>query len=109
MQRANLSKTDLTGANLTKAELARADLQGAKLANARLEHAELARAELNGANLAGANLKGAHFYFTRIEGVDVSKTAGLVQRQLDDACGDAKTKLPAGLKAPASWPCAKDE
>jgi uncharacterized protein YjbI with pentapeptide repeats len=109
LQRANLSKADLTGANLGKAELARTDLKGAQLANARLERADLARAEFSGANLSGANVKHAHFFLTRIEGVDLSMTLGLVQRQLDDACGDAGTKLPAGLKAPASWPCPKDE
>jgi uncharacterized protein YjbI with pentapeptide repeats len=109
MQRANLTKADLTGANLSKAELARANLRGARLEGARLERAELARAELNEANLIGANLKGAHFFLTRIEGVDLSKTLGLVQRQLDDACGDASTKLPAGLKAPAAWPCPSDD
>jgi hypothetical protein len=28
--------------------------------------------------------------------------------QLDAACGDAKTLLPAGLTAPAGWPCSQD-
>jgi len=59
--------------------------------------------------LAGANMKDAHFFLTRLDGVDLSKTVGLSQRQLDDACGDAQTKLPPGLKKPARWPCAKDE
>ncbi|MEM7070038.1 MAG: pentapeptide repeat-containing protein, partial [Pseudomonadota bacterium] len=28
--------------------------------------------------------------------------------QLDIACGDADTKLPEGMTAPASWPCAEE-
>ena len=39
------------------------------------------------------------------KGLDLSKATGLQQMQIDLACGDAKTKLPAGLKAPATWPC----
>jgi len=41
--------------------------------------------------------------------VDLSATQGLVQAQLDSACGDKQTRLPAGLKPGASWPCAKEE
>jgi len=109
MQRANLAKAELSGANLSKAELARANLTGAKLVRAQLERAELARAELKGADLNGANVKGAHLFQTRIESVDLSLTLGLAQRQVDDACGNASTKLPAGLKAPAGWPCPREE
>ena len=32
-------------------------------------------------------------------------TERLVQWQVDMACGDDKTVLPAGLKKPAVWPC----
>lgn len=48
-------------------------------------------------------------YLTRIEGVNLSQTQGLVQVQLDTACGDARTVLPKGLKASAHWPCPKDD
>ena len=41
----------------------------------------------------------AFMFLTRIEGLDLSVAQGLEQRQIDLACGDAKTKLPAELKA----------
>ena len=47
----------------------------------------------------------AFMYLTRIEGVDLSSAQGLEQTQIELACGDASTKLPSGLKAPAGWPC----
>jgi hypothetical protein len=32
---------------------------------------------------------------------------GPTQAQIDVACGDEKTRLPAGLKRPSVWPCAE--
>ena len=47
----------------------------------------------------------AFMFLTRIEGLDLSAAWGLQQAQIDLACGDTSTKLPAGLSAPAHWPC----
>ena len=47
----------------------------------------------------------AFLYLTRIEGLDLTEATGLAQWQIDMACGDAGTKLPAGLAVPSSWPC----
>jgi Pentapeptide repeats (8 copies) len=79
---ANLSGTDLSGANLGNADLFGARLVKANLSNADLTGARLVKANLSGANLSGANLLGAR---------------GLTQTQLDEACGDANTKLPEGF------------
>ena len=32
-------------------------------------------------------------------------TVVLTQDQIEIACGNGETKLPAGITAPASWPC----
>ena len=79
--------TDLTGidlhdANLKGALLTKTNLTGADLRDARLDGASLSDANLTGANLTGADLRG---------------TKNLTQMQLDQACGDAHTKLPEGL------------
>jgi hypothetical protein len=42
---------------------------------------------------------------TRFEGADLSGTTGLTQEQIEIACGNDETKLPADIKTPASWPC----
>ncbi|MCP5283006.1 MAG: pentapeptide repeat-containing protein [Rhodoferax sp.] len=127
--RANFSGANLTGADLSKAELFRANLSGANLSRATVRKAELQRANFEGANLDGANLTGAdmaranlantrldgtrlaqaRMFRTRLEGVDLSRTSGLTTPQLEIACGDARTRLPDGVKAPKSWPCGKDD
>jgi uncharacterized protein YjbI with pentapeptide repeats len=127
--RSSFVGTDLTGANFTKSEMQRADFSNAILTGADFEKSELARAlfagaDLNGtvfsySNLARADLRGAKFqtpidftytymYRTRIEGLDLSNATGLQQWQVDLACGDAQTKLPAGLTANAQWPCSDE-
>ena len=109
LARANFAKADLSGANLRKTGLSRSTLEGARLLQANLAGADLARAKLKDVQLAGAKFKTARFFQTRIEGIDLSGAIGLEQEQIDEACGDEKTKLPSGLKHPASWPCALDE
>ena len=66
------------------------------------------RAAFGEANLAGAIFKRTYLYWARLEGVDLSQAVDLTQAQIDMACGDTKTKLPAGLTMPAQWPCAED-
>ena len=79
---ADLRRTNLTGANLSFANLRGADLRGANLRGADLSRATLSRADLSDANLSNANLRAAE---------------NLTQEQLDQACGNADTKLPEGL------------
>jgi uncharacterized protein YjbI with pentapeptide repeats len=79
---ANLSLTNLFGARLTGADLRNANLEGASLVGAYLGGARLDGAALDGANLSGAEMETAQ---------------GLSQVQLNTACGDATTRLPAGL------------
>jgi uncharacterized protein YjbI with pentapeptide repeats len=57
-------------------------LSGAKLSGANLYHAKLSGANLRGADLSGPNLSGP---------------TNLTQRQLDEACGNANTRLLKGF------------
>ncbi len=109
MARANLASTDLSRANLRKAELQRTNLEGSKLDGANLTGADLARTNFSKTSLAGTRMTQARTYRTRFEGVDLGPVVGLTQSQLDSSCGDAATRLPAGLEQPKSWPCGKDD
>jgi uncharacterized protein YjbI with pentapeptide repeats len=76
-----------------------ADLTGAVLDRAVLTGAGLRWANLTAASLFEANLTGSG-----LDGLDLTNTVGLSQGQVDVAVGDARTRLPAGLTWPASWP-----
>src|SRR3546814_6721320 len=109
MARADFTGADFTGANLQKAELGRAILVDALLDGADLSYAEIARAVFAGASLAGSDMTGAYTYLARFEATDLSGVKGLTQDQLDAACGDDETRLPAGLTPPEAWPCGRSE
>ena len=108
MGRADFTGADFSGAVMVKAELGRSILVDANLEGVDLSRAEIARAVFRGARLTGSNFGGAYTYLTRFEGADLSETTGLEQSQLDVACGDDATVLPAGLERPSSWPCSDD-
>ncbi|ATN33661.1 hypothetical protein ACO34A_07550 [Rhizobium sp. ACO-34A] len=109
VQRADFREAQLSGSDFTKAELGRADFRGATITGSRFTMANLARARLNGAVFTGPlDFSNAFLLLTRIEGLDLSAATGLEQEQVDLACGDASTRLPPGLVAPAGWPCADD-
>jgi len=57
------------------------------------------------AGATDASLDGAVLYLARLEGAELSGATGLVQQQLDEACGDQTTRLPGGLAMPQHWPC----
>jgi Pentapeptide repeats (8 copies) len=87
---------DLAGRDLRKTDLAGANLRGALLVGADLGGADLSYADVTGADLRGADLAGA----------DLATSLFTSQPQLDSACGDARTKLPARLRRPSHWPAA---
>ena len=105
---------NLAGADLTNTCVKEGDVHGAKFDGARLvlmcmsyadfRGASFRNADLAGANLAHANVDNADFTdadlsITSIKGTDFSHAVGLTQVQLDAACADSETKVPAGLKA----------
>ncbi|MEZ5800047.1 MAG: pentapeptide repeat-containing protein, partial [Nitratireductor sp.] len=109
LQRAAFDGADLSYASFEKADLSRASFDEAVLSGASFAYANLSRADLSKASVAGTiGLDRAFMLLTRIEGLDLSRATGLDQSQIDMACGDAKTRLPEGLAAPASWPCPRD-
>ncbi|WP_244483923.1 pentapeptide repeat-containing protein [Rhizobium sp. Root482] len=109
LQRADFTGADLTGTDFEKAEAGRANFDKAVLTGARFALANLSRAHLSNASFEGPlDFDRAFLFLTRIEGLDLSQAKGLEQAQIDIACGDDKTKLPAGLKTPPDWPCAPE-
>ena len=107
--RANFSEANLENADLSKAELGRAVFAEAAMNGADLSYSNVARANFSGAHLENVNLTRAYTFLTRVEGVDLSRTIGLTQTQLELACGDSETQLPNELERPTSWPCANDD
>lgn len=107
LQRSSFHGATLINVDFTKAELGRAEFDGATLQDVKFPLANLARVDLAKAKFSGAiDFTSAFFFLTRIEGMDLTQAQGLAQWQIDMACGDGATKLPAGLTAPAGWPCA---
>ncbi|MEF0939652.1 pentapeptide repeat-containing protein [Rhizobium sp. BR 362] len=110
LQRGEFGGAQLTNTDFQKAELGRADFDKAVLGGTNFSLANLSRAALSGAMIKGpVAFGGAFMYLTRIEGLDLSAATGLEQQQINLACGDKATKLPAGLKAPENWPCPPDD
>jgi uncharacterized protein YjbI with pentapeptide repeats len=105
--RCYLAHADLTNQCVKHGNLEGAVFDGAKLtlmcmSYGNFKDASFRDADLSGANLAhaeldGADLSGAHLTITSIRAADLSHAKGLTQPQLDQACGDAETKLPAHL------------
>ncbi|WP_019633672.1 pentapeptide repeat-containing protein [Actinomadura atramentaria] len=84
---------DLVGAKLRRARLRGANLRGVLLIAADLREADLRRADLIGADLRDADIRGA----------DLTDALFLTAQQVASARGDATTRLPAHLPAPAHW------
>ena len=107
LDRANLLFANLSGAELNGAKLIGADLSFANLSGTRMDSAELIGADLLGANLSGAylvdaKLIGANLIDARLDGAkligaNLSGALNLTPMQLNKACGDDSTTLPAGL------------
>ena len=100
---ADLSNTcvkqhDLHGADFTDADASLMCMSFANFTDASFRNTELSGANLSGAKMNGADLTGAKTSITSFLGTDLRKVKGLTQKQLDIACGNAKTRLPPGLK-----------
>ena len=98
---ADLWHADLEGANLKFAILRKTFLVGTILKDADLCKADLGEATLTGAKLKGANLEHADLTGANLEHADLTDARGLVQNQLDFACGDNQTQLPPKLTVKA--------
>ena len=88
----NLVGADFDHARLVLMCMSFANFKGATFRGANLSGANLAQAKLDGADLTGALMT-----ITSIKGTDLTHVRGLTQTQLDAACGDSDTKVPAGM------------
>ncbi len=103
----SLSGTDLSNQCLQHDDFEGTDFDNAKLVLTCFSHADLKHASFRGADLSGANLyetkldgadfTGAVLSSTSLKSADLRRVKGLTQAQLNLACGDAQTRLPAGL------------
>ncbi len=89
----DLHGANFDGANATLMCMSFANFRGASFRGTILDAANLASAKLDGADFTGARTR-----ITSFLGTDLTHVKGLTQAQLDAACGDAKTKVPAGFK-----------
>ena len=99
---ADLSNTcvkahDLHGADFDGAKAVLMCMSYANFSGATFRGTDLSGANLAHANLDGADMTGAITTITSFKGTDLTRAKGLTQAQLNTACGDAETKLPAGL------------
>jgi uncharacterized protein YjbI with pentapeptide repeats len=85
-----LARADASDSQFVAVDFTEADLTYTSLVRARCENAVFPRAQFRGAQLRGASFHGA----------DLRLAEGLTQDQLDEACGDASTRLPRGLSIP---------
>ena len=88
-----MNHTTFAGGDLRDVNAYGAVLSGASFAGTNLTNATFVGAYLEGANFRGATLAGVNF-----SGAEMERAVGLTQRQLDEACGDAATTLPRGLR-----------
>lgn len=110
MQRARFENANLANTDFTKADLGRAQFHGADITSSRFSLANLARVDFRAIKPSiGVDFDRAFLFVARLEGVDFSTATGLTQQQVDMACGDDATVLPAGLTMPHSWPCDFDQ
>lgn len=100
MRQANLSLATMNGSNFSRADLSVADLFGGRFTGASFAHASLRDANLVGAYFGGADFSGADLTGAILSGAEMETARGLTQGQLDTACGDQDTRLPAGLRIP---------
>jgi len=88
-----MNRTSFAGADMRDVNAYGGVFSSANFAGADLTHATFVGTYLQGANFSGARLEGTNF-----SGAEMDRARGLTQRQLDAACGDEATTLPAGLR-----------
>jgi uncharacterized protein YjbI with pentapeptide repeats len=106
----DFSGSRIRQSNMTVATADRANFRGANLSLANLFGMRAGHADFTDANLEGATLVGGYFGYARfggaaltganLSGAELTGATGLTQEQLNTACGDATTTLPAGMTIP---------
>ncbi|MEM9053742.1 MAG: pentapeptide repeat-containing protein [Pseudomonadota bacterium] len=101
LRQADLSLTTYDDVNLSGANLSVANLFGARFNRANLSKANLQDAVAVGTYFGSSNFAGATLSGANLSGADLSIARGLTQAQLNQACGDASTRLPKGKTIPS--------
>ncbi|MGQ0534418.1 MAG: pentapeptide repeat-containing protein [Caulobacteraceae bacterium] len=102
LARADASHSEFAGADFTQADLTRvrlvdASCPRARFERARLEHADARGADFTRASFANADVTRMNLQDADLSGADLRHARGLTQAQLDQACGDRRTRLPRGM------------
>lgn len=100
IRQADLTIATADGANFSSANLSLTNMFGMRATGANFTNANLSGATLVGASLDSARFNGAVFTGANLSGAEMARARGLTQEQLNTACGDATTQLPAGLTVP---------
>ena len=100
---ARLRQADLSASLAGRARFAGGDLRDLNAYGAVMGSADFARSDLTNATFVGAYLEGANFARAKLaganfSGAEMARARGLTQAQLSEACGDASTRLPRGLR-----------
>ena len=103
---ARLRQADLSLAVMNRTRFSRADMRdveayGGVFSSSNFAGADLTNASFVGAYLDGSVMSGAKLSGTNLSGAQLARVVGLTQGQLNQACGDDATVLPAGLRIPA--------
>lgn len=101
LRQADLSLTIMNRTNFSGADLRDVEAYGGVFSSASFAGADLTNASFVGTSLEGANFRGARLTGTNFSGAEMARARGLTQAQLNQACGDSATRLPAGLRVPA--------
>jgi uncharacterized protein YjbI with pentapeptide repeats len=98
MSNAVFTRSDFSDAVLSRANAERSRFEGADFSGADLREANVSGAIFTGADFDGADLTDANLQGAQIPGANLRTARGLTQAQLDEACGDAQTRVPRGLR-----------
>ena len=104
LRQASLALSTMNRARFDNSDQSIANLFGGRFTGASFRNADLTRANLVGAHFGGANLAGANLSGATLSGAELNEAVGLTQSQLNAACGDTSTRLPAGLTVPRCTP-----
>jgi uncharacterized protein YjbI with pentapeptide repeats len=102
LTQSNLSLSTMNRARFDGADMSVSNLFGARFTGASFTNANLADTVLVGVYFGSADMSGARLNGANVSGAEMQNVRGLTQSQLSGACGDAATRLPAGLSVP---PC----
>jgi len=97
LRQADLSLATMNGARFDNANLSVANLFGARFSGASFRNADLSNSVLVGTYFGNAFMTRANLSGANLSGAELETVRGLIQSQLNAACGDDSTRLPAGL------------